>query len=75
MVPLFTLQQLWEFIEDKGYQIGTNNFIEKEMYVVKLFESMMQFEPNIEIGDKDKLQAFWKCACEVARIMKREGGN
>lgn len=57
-IPLFTLQQLWEFIEDKARCFVTVDFIAGEYWVKK--SSL----------DKDKLQAFWKCACEVAKIIK-----
>lgn len=67
LLPLFRLDQLWKFIETKYPYIGVNNFIFKSEWSVKLFKSMMQFEPDIEIIEKDKLQAFWEAAIWVAK--------
>lgn len=66
VIPLLRLDQLWEFIESNSYQIGINNFIEKDLWNLKVFKNMMQFEPDIEVQDKDKLQAFWEVAVIIA---------
>lgn len=83
LIPLFRLDQLWEFIHTRYKHIGVNNYY--PMYAVnettkvtsltigdyewniKLFKSMKQFEPDIEIIEKDKLQAFWQVAILVAK--------
>ncbi|HHX61091.1 MAG TPA: hypothetical protein GX707_10330 [Epulopiscium sp.] len=62
MTPLFTLHQLWEFIE---YELSSDLNI-----------SYVNGSYILEVGiwfhraHKDKLQAFWECACEVARVIK-----
>lgn len=66
-LPLFTLQQLWEFIEDKVNCFVTVDFIADE-YWINTDDWWNKDEKCF--FDEDKLQAFWKCACEVARVIK-----
>ena len=68
--PLFRLDQLWEFISTRYKHIGVNNYsptIEHYEWNVKLFKSMKQLEPDIEVTEKDLLQAFWEAAVLVAK--------
>ena len=65
--PLFTLQQLWEFIEDKTNYPVTVSFLTDE-YWIDTDDGWSGDEKCFY--DEDKLQAFWKCACEVARIIR-----
>lgn len=80
-IPLFRIDQLIKFIQTKYKHIGVNNFIpfkkitettritsDKGIYEwnIKIFKSMNQFEPDIEILNEDLLQAFWKVAVIVA---------
>jgi hypothetical protein len=81
IIPLFRLDQLIEFIQTKYKHIGVNNFISYEKITettritsdkgiyewnIKIFKSMMQFEPDIEVLNEDLLQAFWEVAVMVA---------
>ena len=65
--PLFTLQQLWEFIEDKVNCFVTVDYIADEYWVNT--DDWWNEKEQCFAGE-DKLQAFWKCACEVARVIK-----
>lgn len=68
-IPLFKEEQLRKIIESKGYKfIGINNFIEienKEAWNIKVFKSMMQFEPEMEFYCDTPLECFWSVACEI----------
>jgi hypothetical protein len=69
-LPLLTEDQLKKFIEDKGYKyIGINNFIkleDKETWNIKVFKSMMQFEPDIELYCDTPLECYWTAALLIA---------
>lgn len=70
-IPLLTETQLRKFISDKGYKyIGINNFLElenKETWNIKVFKSMMQFEPDIEFVAESVLECYWQAAREIAK--------
>lgn len=65
--PLFRLDQLGEFIKTRYEYIGLNNFIFQDKWNVKLFKSMLQFEPDIEVLEDSLLRAFWEAAILVAK--------
>lgn len=70
IIPLFTESQLRKFIQDKGYKyIGINNFLELEnkgTWRLKVFKSMKQFEPNIEVIGNTALDCYLQAAIEIA---------
>ena len=68
MIPLFTLQQLWEFIETRYKYTEVNNFHNK--YEISAYKELSQINASVTGVNEDLLQAFWKCACEVARVVK-----
>ena len=67
VIPLFTLQQLWDFIEDKINYPVTVTYLVDEYWIQT--DDWWNKEDTC-FSDGDKLQAFWKCACEVAKSVK-----
>lgn len=68
-IPLFTEGQLRRFIEDKGYKyIGINNFLECEgdQWNIKIFKTLMQFGPDIELYRGTPLECYWTAALLIA---------
>lgn len=70
IVPLLQMDQLMQFIQEKGYKfISLNNYIEvdkKQMWTAKAFKTMMQLQPSFETFEEDKLKALWEVAIEIA---------
>lgn len=66
LIPLFRLDQLWEFIEDILEEYVEVKFM-ADAYSVNatLFDDLLAWE-------EDKLQAFWKAAVKVAKESLRE---
>jgi hypothetical protein len=73
-IPLLTETQLRKFIQDNGYKyIGINNFLELdnvEVWNIKVFKNMNQFEPNFEIIHNCPLECYWYVVLRIIEEME-----
>lgn len=66
LIPLFRLDQLWEFIEDILEEYVEVQFIADEYAITATFSG------ELLAWEEDKLQSFWKASIRVAEASLKE---